>query len=62
MEINFPSLCRLTKLLAIASMMTTPLKAQSRLWDKIAALKPFLLDFQEKAGAREIPIVILRRA
>ena len=35
---------------------------RSRLWDKIAALKPFLLDFQEKAGAREIPIVILRRA
>ncbi|GAA3434558.1 nitroreductase/quinone reductase family protein [Kutzneria kofuensis] len=35
---------------------------RSRLWDKIAALKPFLLDFQEKAGAREIPIVVLRRA
>jgi len=35
---------------------------RSRLWDEIAALKPFLLDFQEKAGAREIPIVLLRRA
>jgi len=34
---------------------------RARLWDKIAALKPFLLDFQEKAGAREIPLVVLRR-
>jgi deazaflavin-dependent oxidoreductase (nitroreductase family) len=35
---------------------------RARLWDKIAELKPFLLDFQEKAGPREIPIVVLRRA
>jgi deazaflavin-dependent oxidoreductase (nitroreductase family) len=35
---------------------------RSRLWDKIAAVKPFLLDFQEKAGSRAIPLVVLRRA
>jgi deazaflavin-dependent oxidoreductase (nitroreductase family) len=35
---------------------------RARLWDKIAAVKPFLLDFQEKAGSRAIPLVVLRRA
>jgi deazaflavin-dependent oxidoreductase (nitroreductase family) len=35
---------------------------RARLWDKIAAMKPFLLDFQEKAGSRAIPLVVLRRA
>ncbi|EWM17100.1 nitroreductase/quinone reductase family protein [Kutzneria sp. 744] len=35
---------------------------RARLWDRIAALKPFLLDFQDKAGPREIPLVVLRRA
>ena len=35
---------------------------RARLWDRIAALKPFLLDFQDTAGPREIPLVVLRRA
>jgi deazaflavin-dependent oxidoreductase (nitroreductase family) len=35
---------------------------RARLWDKIAALKPFLLDFQAKAGSRTIPLIVLRRA
>lgn len=35
---------------------------RTRLWDEVVALKPFLLDFQEQAGPRAIPLVVLRRA
>ncbi|MFC0548559.1 nitroreductase family deazaflavin-dependent oxidoreductase [Kutzneria chonburiensis] len=35
---------------------------RARLWEKVAALKPFLLDFQKQAGPRAIPLVVLRRA
>ena len=35
---------------------------RARLWDIIAAAKPFLLDFAVTAAPREIPIVVLRRS
>ncbi len=35
---------------------------RSRLWATLVGLKPFLVDFQSKAGAREIPVFVLRRA
>ncbi|MFC0431775.1 nitroreductase family deazaflavin-dependent oxidoreductase [Kutzneria buriramensis] len=34
---------------------------RARLWEAIAGSRPFFRDFQEKAGAREIPVVVLRR-
>ncbi len=35
---------------------------RSRLWSTLVGLKPFLVDFQAKAGTREIPVFVLRRA
>ena len=35
---------------------------RARLWDFIAAAKPFFLDFAAAAAPREIPIVVLRRS
>jgi deazaflavin-dependent oxidoreductase (nitroreductase family) len=34
---------------------------RARLWDVVVEQKPFLLDFQEKAGPRAIPLIVLRR-
>jgi deazaflavin-dependent oxidoreductase (nitroreductase family) len=35
---------------------------RERLWEQITAARPFFRDFETKAGGRQIPIILLKRA